>query len=71
MSQIDLDKINPNTLYDADDISAVFNVHRTTVHRQIFPKIRTQRVGRKDVATGEQLIKFARGETKDLPPEAA
>jgi len=65
MPPINIADINPDALYDADDVAALFNVHRTTVHKQIFPRIVVQRIGRKDRATGEQLIKYARGETRD------
>jgi hypothetical protein len=63
MPTINLRDIDPGCVYDADAIAALFLIHRTTVHKQVFPRITTQRIGRRETATGEQLIKYARGET--------
>jgi hypothetical protein len=60
---IDLNEIDPNVLYDADEIARFFGIHRVSVHRQIFPHVRVQRIGRKDRTTGAELIRYARGET--------
>ena len=57
-----LDDINPAAVYDADEIGAICDVHRTTVHKRIFPYGKTQRVGRRETTTGEQLIMLLRGE---------
>ena len=39
-----LTDINPDAVYDADEIAALCNnIHRTTVHQRIFPCVRTQR----------------------------
>ena len=62
MPLIDLDRINPNGIYDADETAAIFHIHRTSVHRQIFSKVVTQRIGRKETATGAELIRHARGQ---------
>jgi hypothetical protein len=63
MSEINLDEINANSLYDADAIAALFGIHRVSVHRQVFPRVRVQRIGRKDRTTGAELIRYARGES--------
>ena len=57
MTQLKLTDIDPVAMYDVDDAAEVFHVHRTTIHRSVFSKIKTVRLGRKDTATGEQLIK--------------
>jgi hypothetical protein len=62
MSQLKLSDIDPEAIYDADQSAAVLGIHRTTVHRAVFPRIRTQRLGRRDTTTGEQLIQYLRGE---------
>ena len=61
--------IDPHALYDADDIAVVFKVHRTTVHKQIFPMLITQRIGRKIRTSGDQLIKYATGEIANTGAE--
>ena len=59
---IKLSDFDPHTVYDADDIAALAGVHRTTVHKQIFPLVKTVRVGRKDRTTGAELISYFSGE---------
>ncbi len=59
-----LTDINPDAVYDADEIAALCNnIHRTTVHQRIFPCVRTQRVARRMTTTGAELIRYLRGET--------
>jgi len=62
MSQLKLTDIDPDAIYDADESAAVLGIHRTTVHRRVFPIIRTQQIGRRIITTGEQLHRFLRGE---------
>ena len=71
MTQLKLTDIDPEAIYSADDAAEVLHLHRTTIHRSVFPKIRTQRLGRRDTTTGEQLIKWLRGETSDVTGNAA
>lgn len=59
---IKLTDFDPDTVYDADEIAARVDVHRTTVHKQIFPQVKTVRVGRKDRATGAELRNYFSGE---------
>ncbi len=62
-----LTDINPDAVYDADEIAALCNnIHRTTVHQRIFPCVRTQKIARRTTTTGAELIRYLRGETK--PP---
>jgi hypothetical protein len=62
MVQLKLSDIDPEAIYDADDAAAVLRVHRTTIHRSVFPMIRTQRLGRRDTTTGDQLVRYLRGD---------
>ncbi len=70
MTQLKLTDVDPVKIYDVDDAAEVLGVHRTTIHRSVFPKIRTQRLGRRDTTTGEQLIKWLRGETTETASNA-
>ena len=62
---IKLSKFDPNTVYDADEIAERAKVHRTTVHKQIFPLVKTVRIGRKDTTTGAELISYFSGERNE------
>lgn len=66
MLQVDLNQFQDTVLYDADDIAATLKVHRTFCHRNIFPKIPTVRVGRKDCATGAAIKRHLRGKLDDI-----
>jgi len=60
---IKLTDIDPNAIYDADDIARDFHVHRTTVHKRIFTQVPTFRLGRKDMTKGEHLINLFSGKS--------
>ena len=65
-----LKNFDPDGVYTADDIAVELGLHRTTVHTRIFPVVRTQMIGRHKSTTGDQIIKYLRGETQD-PRQAA
>lgn len=71
MTQLKLTDVDPVKIYDIDDAAEVLGVHRTTIHRSVFPKIRTQKIGRRLTTTGAQLIKYLCGETDDVTGDAA
>lgn len=58
---INLTKIDPNALYSADDASEILHVHRTTVHKRIFPNVPTVKLGKRLLTKGEHLRKFLSG----------
>lgn len=58
---IKLTDIDPNALYSADDASAVLGVHRTTIHKRVFPNVPTVKIGKKMLTKGEYLRDFLSG----------
>ena len=58
---INLSSIDPNALYSADDASVVLHVHRTTIHKRIFPNVPTVKVGKRLLTKGEHLRDYLSG----------
>ena len=58
---INLSNIDPNALYSADDASDVLQVHRTTIHKRIFPNVPTVKIGKRLLTKGEHLRDYLSG----------
>lgn len=62
--RLNLSDIDPNGVYDAKDVGKLLGLHYTSVHRQIFPNVTTQKLGRSITTTGAELIRHISGEPK-------